>query len=139
VDLSRRVVWPPVLWVGGGEGAGKTIFSCRLSRANDLPLQRVDLSAYDHQARQPTGDSLDEQLARGPECAAGAFESASRLRLELALDDILARYLGEVPAIVEGPQFMSGFADPLPLGWANWMVPEPAQRRLAREDRHPAA
>jgi adenylate kinase family enzyme len=55
-----------MLWVGGAQGAGKTTFSWRLSRANALPLQRVDLSAYDHQARRPAGDSFDEQLARDP-------------------------------------------------------------------------
>lgn len=72
-----------MLWVGGGQGAGKTTLSWHLSRANDLPLHRVDLWTYDHHARLPAGDSLDEQLARGPEAAADAFESVSRLRLEL--------------------------------------------------------
>jgi hypothetical protein len=124
-----------MLWVGGGQGAGKTTLSWRLSRANDLPLHTVDLSAYDHQARLPAGDSLEEQLARGPEAAAAAFESASRLRLELVLDDILARDLDEVPAIVEGPQLMPGFADRLPPGWAVWLVPDPARTRLVREGR----
>jgi adenylylsulfate kinase-like enzyme len=44
--LSRRGQWPPMLWVGGGQGAGKTTLSWHLSRANDLPLHRVDLWAY---------------------------------------------------------------------------------------------
>jgi hypothetical protein len=117
VDVSRRGQWPPMLWVGGGQGAGKTTLSWQLSRANDLPLHPVDLWAYDHQARLPAGDQLDEQLTRGPEAAADAFESASRLRLELVLDDILARDLGKVPAIVEGPQLLPGLADHLPPGW----------------------
>jgi hypothetical protein len=77
-----------MLWIGGGQGAGKTTLAWRLSRANDLPLHPVDLWAYDHQARLPAGDSLDEQLARGTEAAADAFESVSRLRLSLVLDDI---------------------------------------------------
>jgi len=124
-----------MLWVGGGQGAGKTTLSWHLSRANDLPLHRVDLWAYDHQARLPAGDSLDEQLAWGPEAAADAFESASRLRLELVLDDILARDLGKVPAIVEGPQLMPGLAGQLPPGCGVWLVPDPARTRLVREDR----
>jgi len=124
-----------MLWVGGGQGAGKTTLSWRLSRANDLPLHTVDLWTYDHQARLPAGDSLDEQLARGPQAAADAFESASLLRLELVLGDILARDLGKVPAIVEGPQLMPRFANPLPAGWAVWLVPDPARTRLVREDR----
>jgi hypothetical protein len=124
-----------MLWVGGGQGAGKTTLSFHLSRANDLPLHRVDLWTYDHVARLPAGDSLDEQLARGPEAAADAFESVSRLRLALVLDDILARDLGPVPAIVEGPQLMPGFADQLAQGWCVWLLPDPARTRLVREER----
>jgi hypothetical protein len=89
----------------------------------------------DHQARLPANDSLDEQLARGPEAAADAFESVGRLRLEPVLDNILARDLGKVPAIVEGPQLMPGFADQLPPGWAVWLVPDPARAHLVQEDR----
>jgi hypothetical protein len=124
-----------MLWVGGGQGAGKTTLSWHLSRANDLPLHRVDLWTYDHYARLPADDSLDEQLARGPEAAADAFASHSRLRLGLLLDDILARDLAQVPAIVEGPQLMPGFADQLPPGWGVWLVPDPARTRRAREER----
>jgi hypothetical protein len=51
VDLSGQGEWPPMLWVGGGQGAGKTILSWELSRANDLPLHRIDLWTYDHQTR----------------------------------------------------------------------------------------
>jgi hypothetical protein len=124
-----------MLWVGGAQGAGKTTLSWQLSRANDLPLHPIDLWTYDHRARLPASDSLDEQLARGPEVAADAFESAGRLRLELVLDDILARDLDKVPAIVEGPQLMPGFADRLPPGWAVWLVPDPARTSLVRENR----
>ncbi len=124
-----------MLWVGGGQGAGKTTLSWQLSRANDLPLHRVDLWTYDHQARLPAADSLDEQLARGPEAAADAFESRSRLRLELVLDDVVARDLGSVPAIVEGPQLLPGFADALPAGRGVWLVPDPARTRQVREER----
>ncbi len=51
-----------MLWVGGGQGAGKTTLSWRLSRAHDLPLHRIDMWTYDHQARMPAADSLEEQL-----------------------------------------------------------------------------
>ena len=124
-----------MLWVGGGQGAGKTTISWELSRAKDLPLHRVDLWTYDHQARLPARDSLDEQLARGPEAAADAFESASRLRLGLVLGDILARDTGQVPVIVEGPQLMPGFAGRLPPGHGVWLVPDRARTRLVREER----
>jgi hypothetical protein len=101
VDLSERGDWPPMLWIGSGQGAGKTTLSWHLSRVHDLPLHRVDLWAYDHRARLPARDSLDEELAGGAEAAAAAFESVSRLRLGLVLDDILARDLGTVPAMAE--------------------------------------
>ena len=52
-----------MLWVGGGQGARKTTLSWHLSRANDLPLHPVDLWAYDHLARMPAGDSLDDYAA----------------------------------------------------------------------------
>ncbi len=134
VDLSARR-WPPMLWIGGGQGAGKSTLSWHLARANDLPLHPVDLWAYDHQARLPAGDSLDEQLARGAEAAADAFESAGRLRLGLVVDDILRRDLGLVPAVVEGPQLMPGFAAWLSPGWGVWLLPDPARARLVREER----
>jgi hypothetical protein len=101
----------------------------------DLPLHPVDRWAYDHHARLPAGDTLDDQLGRGPEAAADAFESVSRLRLGLVLDDIRSRDLGTVPVIVEGPQLMPGFAGRLPPGWGVWLVPDPARTRLAREER----
>jgi hypothetical protein len=126
---------PPMIWVGGAQGAGKSTWAWQLSRAHDLPLHPVDLWSYDHLARLPAGDSLDDQLARGPEAAADAFESVSRLRLELVLDDIRARDLGAVPAIVEGPQLMPGFSGELPSGWGVWLVPDPGRTRLAREER----
>ena len=103
-----------MIWVGGAQGAGKTTWSWQLSHAYDLPLHPIDLWAYDHQARLPAGGSLDDELARGPEAASDAFESVSRLRLELVLDDIRGRGLGSVPSIVEGSQLMPGFADELP-------------------------
>ncbi|MGH3398663.1 MAG: hypothetical protein ACRDPO_28650 [Streptosporangiaceae bacterium] len=96
--------WPPMLWIGGPPGAGKSTLAWRLSRTGDLPLHPVDLWSYDHQARLPAGESLDVELARGPEAAADAFEAASRARLDLVLADIAARGLGPVPALVEGPQ-----------------------------------
>jgi hypothetical protein len=124
-----------MLWIGGGQGAGKTTLSWQLARAHDLPLHPVDLWAYDHQTRLPATDSLDEQLARGAEAAADAFVSASQLRLGLVLADIRGRELGTVPAVVEGPQLMPGFAARLPRGWGVWLLPDPARARLVREER----
>lgn len=124
-----------MLWIGGGQGAGKSTLAWQLSRARDLPLHRVDLWAYDHRARMPAGDSLDDELARGAESAAAAFESHSRLRLELILDDVAQRDLGQVPAIVEGPQLLPSLAARLPPGWGVWLLPDPARTRAVREAR----
>jgi hypothetical protein len=124
-----------MIWVGGAQGAGKTTFSWGLSRACDLPLHSVDLWAYDHQGRLPAADSLDDQLARGAEAAADAFEAVSRLRLSLVLMDIASRDLGAVPVIVEGPQLMPEFAGELPAGYGVWLVPDPGRTRLARSAR----
>lgn len=124
-----------MLWIGGGQGAGKTTLAWHLSRAEDLPLHPVDLWAYDHRARMPAGDSLDEQLARGAEAAADGFESVSRLRLGLVLGDIVARDLGSVPVVVEGPQLLPGFAARLPPRRGVWLLPDPARTRLARDAR----
>lgn len=124
-----------MLWVGGGQGAGKTTLAWGLSRAYDLPLHGIDLWTYDHQARMTAAGSLEEQLARGPEAAADAFESHSRLRLALVLDDIAERDLDKVPAIVEGPQLMPGFAAQLPQGWCVWLLPDPSRTTTVREER----
>jgi hypothetical protein len=124
-----------MLWIGGAPGAGKSTLAWLLSRAADLPLHPVDLWAYDHQARRPPGESLDDQLARGPEAAADAFEAASSERLGLVLDDIAARDLGPVPALVEGPQLMPELATRLPGGYGVWLLPDPERTRLARQER----
>lgn len=124
-----------MIWIGGGQGAGKSTLSWQLSRAYDLPLHRIDLWAYDHLARMPAGDSLDRELARGAESAAAAFGAHSRLRLELVLDDVVERDLGPVPAIVEGPQLMPDLAARLAPGWGVWLLPDPARTRIVREAR----
>jgi hypothetical protein len=52
-----------MLRVGGGQGAGKTTLSWRLSRANDLPLHPVDLWGYDARTR-PEPPSPDQAGTR---------------------------------------------------------------------------
>jgi hypothetical protein len=135
MDASAGAARPPMLWVGGAQGAGKSTLAWRLARDTDLPLHSVDLWTYDHHARMPPGESMDEQLAQGPEYAAGAFEAHSRLRLGLVLQDIADRGLGDVPAIVEGPQLSPALATDLPTGHGVWLIPDPERTRLAREQR----
>jgi hypothetical protein len=51
------------------------------------------------------------------------------------LDDTLARGLGKVPAVVEGPQLRPGCAAQLPPGAGVWLLPDPARTRAVREER----
>jgi hypothetical protein len=98
--------WPPMLWIGGTQGAGKSRLSWTLAHAQDLPLHPVGLWSCDHVARLPAeGFTLDDQLAFGPQAAADAFVATSRARPDLVLADV---------------------AGPLPRGWAVWLIPEPA-------------
>ncbi len=124
-----------MLWIGGAPGAGKSTLAWRLSRTWDLPLHSVDLWSYDHQARLPERESLDEELARGPEAAADAVEAVSRARRDQVLADIAARDPGPVPALVEGPQLSPDLATRLPAGCGVWLVPDPERTRLARQER----
>jgi len=76
-----------MLWVGGGQGAGKTTLSWHLSRAHDLPLHRIDLWTYDHQARMPSSPAGRSSRCRpSPDwpAIAAAIESALAPALETA-------------------------------------------------------
>lgn len=135
VGLAEDGAWPPMLWIGGAQGAGKSTLAWALARAYDLPLHPVDMWAYDHAGRMPARKSLDDELARGPEAAADAFETISRARLGLVVTDVVARGLGGVPALVEGPQLSPALAGPLPAGYGVWLIPDPERTRLARQQR----
>lgn len=124
-----------MIWIGGVQGSGKSTLAWRISREHDLPLHRIDSWTYDHLARLPPNESLDEELARGAQHAADAFLATSRRRLALVVADVRARELGSVPALVEGPQLAPELAEPLPKGHGVWLVADTARTRAAREQR----
>ncbi|HLT60639.1 MAG TPA: hypothetical protein VK020_05570 [Microlunatus sp.] len=127
--------WPPMIWIGGAPGAGKSTLGRALAHAADLPLHPIDRWTWVHAGRLPAGPPLAEVLARGAEEAAQSFADGARERLDLVLADVAARDLGDVPALVEGPQLFPELAGPLPRGFAVWLLPDPEQTRRAREAR----
>ncbi|WP_238161248.1 hypothetical protein [Kribbella antibiotica] len=123
-----------MVWIGGSPGAGKSTISRQLAKARDLPLHPVDLWTYDHLGRMPVFRSLVEEVAETPEAAADVFVKISRARLDVVVEDVTARDLGRVPALVEGPQLFPSLltAD---VRTAIWLVADGEQTRKAREER----
>ena len=124
-----------MIWIGGAPGAGKSTLARALALAEDLPVHALDLWTYDHVARLPPEPTLDEDLARGPAGAADSFEAKAAQRMPLLHEDLAARDLGEVPALVEGPQLHPRLWPDAPAGSTVWLVPAPERTRAAREER----
>ena len=97
-----------VLWIGGGQGSGKSSIARALSRRFDLQLYNVDRRTWVHEARMPTTEfgslSMDERWVDAPPGRmVDWFVTTSRHRFRLVLEDL--RDLPDSPSvIVEGPQ-----------------------------------
>jgi hypothetical protein len=104
VDLAHA------LWIGGGQGSGKSTIAQALSRRFDLQLYVVDHRVWVHEPRMPPTEfaslSMDERwLEPSPERMLDWFVGHSRHRFRLVLEDLKA--LPDSPlAIVEGPQLL---------------------------------
>lgn len=104
MDLSHA------LWIGGGQGSGKSTIARALSRRFDLQLYVVDHRVWVHEPRMPATEfaalSMDQRwLDVSPERMLDLFVAHSRHRFRLVLEDLAA--LPDSPlAIVEGPQLL---------------------------------
>jgi hypothetical protein len=102
VDLSH------VLWIGGGQGSGKSSIGRALSRRFDLQLYVIDFRVWAHEPRMPETEfralSMDERWVDAtPRQMLDWFVTTSRHRFRLVLEDLAALPPSPV-AIVEGPQ-----------------------------------
>ncbi|HUZ81217.1 MAG TPA: hypothetical protein VMU73_03145 [Gaiellaceae bacterium] len=104
MDLSH------VLWIGGGQGSGKSSIARALARRFDLQLYNVDHRTWEHERRMPDTEfrllSMDERWVNATtERMLDWFVVTSRHRFRLVLEDV--RGLPPTPmAIVEGPQLL---------------------------------
>lgn len=131
-------MWPRMIWIGGTQGAGKSTIASSLALEHDLPLHPLDLYSYDHAQRMGRGQSLAVELSRGTTYAADMFEATSRKRLELAMADIAARGLKDVPVVVEGPQLSPRHLVDRPGVCAVWLLADAVRTRRVREQRQAA-
>lgn len=124
-----------VLWIGGGQGSGKSSVARALARRFDLQLYTVDHRTWVHEPRMPRTDfqslSLEERWVEPTlDEMLGWFLTSSRHRFRLVLED-----LKELPAgpgaVVEGPQlFPTSVSAVLRApGQALFLVPDPHEQR----------
>ena len=133
MDLSH------VLWIGGGQGSGKSSIAWELSRRHGLQLYNVDHRMQAHLARHRPHEFFDLSLdGRWLDADVHTmlrwFVETSEDRMRIVLEDVAA--LPDVPgAIVEGPQLFPSFVAPFlasPDQALVLVVPEEDQRtRLA--------
>ena len=130
-----------VLWIGGGQGSGKSSIGKALSRRRGLQLYNIDHRMQAHVARHPEHPfwsmTLDQRWVEPDvETMLGWFLQTSRDRLPIVLED-LAGLPQEPSVIVEGPQLFPSLVAPLLASPAHavFLVPrteEQRERLLAR-------
>jgi hypothetical protein len=111
VDLSH------VLWIGGGQGSGKSSVAWELSRRHGLQLYNIDHRMQAHVPRHRPHEFFDLSLdGRWVEPDVYTmlrwFVETSVDRLRIVLEDV-AELPDLPPAIVEGPQLFPSLVAPL--------------------------
>ena len=133
---------PPVIWIGGGSGAGKTTVSRAIAYRFDLAWYRIDARAYAHRDELVARGELSAEAAARPpdqrwleptpQDLATAFVEGAERGLPLILRDLRAMSPA-VAVIVEGPQLFPRLVAPYLPGpeWGVWLLPTPEFRRAA--------
>ncbi|GAA4986245.1 hypothetical protein [Actinopolymorpha pittospori] len=139
---SRRTDLPPVIWLGGGSGAGKTTISRAIAYRFDLAWYRVDAHGYAHRDRliaigelsaDAAAETHDQRwLEPTPEDLAIRFIEGAEREFPLILED-LRTMAADIAVIVEGPQLFPQLVAPYlsDPGWGLWLLPTPEFRRTA--------
>lgn len=132
-----------VLWIGGGQGSGKSSIGKALSRRRGLQLYNVDHRTQAHVPRQAPHEfqtlTLDERWVDPPvDTMLRWFLETSRDRLRIVLEDLAE--LPDAPGvIVEGPQLFPALVAPLLASpsHALFLVPLPDEQRQRLTARGP--
>jgi hypothetical protein len=125
-----------VLWIGGGQGSGKSSIAWTLSRRHGLQLYNIDHRTQAHVPRHrphPFFELSEDERWVHPdvETMLRWFVETSADRLRIVLED-LAELPDEPGAIVEGPQLFPAFVEPLLAAreQAVFLVPRPEEQRV---------
>jgi hypothetical protein len=131
------------LWIGGGQGSGKSSIGKALSRRHGLQLYNVDHRTQAHLPRLGShrfwSMSMDERWVEPDvDSMVEWFLATSRERLEIVLEDLAD--LPDAPgAVVEGPQLFPSLVAPLlaAADQAVFLVPRPDAQRARLAARGP--
>jgi hypothetical protein len=139
-----------VLWIGGGQGAGKTTVARAIAHRHGLRLYHVDAFTFAHAERAEAGPypamrrfsalTMDERWVQpDPPAMVEEFLEYSRERFVMILDDL--RGFPLTPGIVaDGPQLLPELVAPIAgRDAAVWLIPSDRLQRSLFAERPSAA